>query len=72
LNPSNSFALNQAYHLTEISKKVLLVLPEFEAFVKKEPRPEFLVLTNKLQKSTISKIEKKNHFKPIDIVLDLI
>lgn len=56
--------------MIEISKKDVLILPEFESYVKKEPRKEFLNLTNQLQQKIIEKIEKKNNYRSIKIIID--
>lgn len=41
-----SFSLNLAYTITEVTKKQVIILPEVENFMKKEPRPEFYKKTN--------------------------
>lgn len=34
-----SFSLNLAYTIIEVTKKQVMILPEVENFMKKEPRP---------------------------------
>ena len=67
----NSFSLNQAYILKELTRANIAMLPEDENIVRKQPREEFLTLTNRLQHSLINKIELKQNFRPIGVIIDL-